>query len=505
MTIQEKYNKHINGEISKEKFLYESRRDPGLSQYITNSTSYDDAVKILKNRGIITEARKKATSLTLDQSNPYEYKKGLDYELELCERATPNLLPEDYAKAQKKVLSNLAKDPNFYTKTLAGIKPDGDLASDSELGDKSKRSDVYYALKKDNIVDKKNGVKEVSKLEKSNVKDTLGNKEKAKKKVPKGVEVMTVIPKKHKGVKVMDIPGKEKIIKTKLKESKKTDLLSLLKEIESTPMEPEDEYTYDNTMGGEDDAQSGFNYNDIDNPLDPVRANENIPQTNASFLPFGSVKPGMQATDDSGQIFKVLATGDYNAVKRYDVSKAMSSFLSSDPTGIDGNQLVALIDREGNTVVRIYGTGGVYVDNSTDNDLDQASVAVQEYSNDEDLKNKEKAFIQARMRNDQEKVNSLRESGNLESDIAGKSVPQDREAQAEAKAAILVAITKARLNDRVDLDNEVITRAGFIWVKVNIGNEAITSEQLKALCSDKRFKAINPLSDTEVTLVFDKQ
>ncbi len=482
MAIQEKFNKHINGEISKEKFLYESRRDPNLSQFITNLTSYDDAIKILKNRGIITEAHKKVTSLTLDQSNPYEYKKGLDYELGLCNISTPSLSPQDYQKAQKKVLSNLAKDPNFYTKTLAGMKTDGDLASDSELGGKSKRSDVYYALKKDNIVDKKNGVKEVSKLEKSNVKDTLGNKEKAKKKIPKGVQVMSVIPKKHKGVKVMDLPGKEKIIKTKLKESKKNNLVGLLKEMVTDQL--------DNLEG------QLFN---------KLTTNENIPQTNASFLPFGSVKPGMEATDDAGDKFKVLATGDYNAVKRYDASKTMSSFLSSDPTGIDGNQLVALMDREGNTIVRVYGTGGVYVDNSTDNNLDQASIAVQEYSNDQDLQNKEKAYLQAKIKNDQEKMNSLRESGNLESDIAGKNIPQDREAQAEAKAAILVAITKARLNDRVDLDNEVITRAGFIWVKVNIGNEAITSEQLKALCSDKRFKAINPLSDTEVTLVFDKQ
>ncbi len=479
MTIQELFNKHIAGEVSKEKFLYEARRDNKLAQFITNMTSYNDAVNILKNRGIITEARKKVTALTLDQSNPYELRKGLDYELDLCYKASPaKPLPEDaILKAQDKVLKNLAKDPSYYTKTLAGMKPDGDLASDSELGDKSKRNDVYYALKKDNFVDKKNGVKEVSKLEKSNVKDTLGQKEKAKKKVPKGVQVMTVVPKKAKGVKVMALPGKEKIIKTKLKESKKTNLIGLLREMT--------------------DMLDQEVFNDLN------VTNENIPQTNASFLPFGSVKPGMIAVDDSGEKFKVLASGDYNAVKRYDASKTMSSFLSSDPTGIDGNQLVALIDKEGNTIVRVYGTGGVYVDNTTDNDLDQASVAVQEYSAEDDYNNKEKAALQARIKMDQEKMNRLRENSNLESGIAGKEVPEDLEAKAEAQAAILVAITKAGLNNMVDLDNEVIARKGLIWVKVNIGNKAITAEQLKALSSDKRFKGLNPLSDTELTLVFD--
>lgn len=450
MTIQEKYNKHINGEISKEKFLYESRRDTSLSQFITNMTSYDDAVKILKNRGIITEAKKKAEALTLDESNPYELRKGLDYELDLCYKASPaKPLPEDTTlKAQDKVLKNLAKDPNFYTKTLAGIKPDGDLASDSELGEKSKRADVYYSLGKDNFIDKKNGVKEVSKLDKSNVKDTLGNKERAKNKNAKGVKLMTIVPKKSKGVKVMDMPGKEK--KIKLKES----------------------------------IQS-----------------ENIPSTNSSFLPFASVKPGMNAKDDSGETFKVIATGNYNALKRYDGSKAMSKFLSSDPTGIDGNQLVALIDKEGNTFVRIYGTGGVYVHGNTP--TSEASVVVKPDSAEADP-NRLKKYTDKGY--DIKLDPTIKEDmgNNFQPDIANKNVPQDDEALAEAKATILVTITKANLAKKINLDTDIAIRGGYIWLRYSIGHDAISNDQLKALCSDSKFRGINPISDTELTLIFDK-
>lgn len=54
MTTLELYNKHQAGEVSCEKFLYEVRRDNNLP-WITNLTSYNDAIKILKNKGVITE------------------------------------------------------------------------------------------------------------------------------------------------------------------------------------------------------------------------------------------------------------------------------------------------------------------------------------------------------------------------------------------------------------------------------------------------------------------
>lgn len=54
MTTSELYRKHTSGTVSREKFLYEVRRDNNLP-WILNTTSYGDAVKILKNKRIIFE------------------------------------------------------------------------------------------------------------------------------------------------------------------------------------------------------------------------------------------------------------------------------------------------------------------------------------------------------------------------------------------------------------------------------------------------------------------
>jgi hypothetical protein len=54
MTAAKLYQKLKAGEISKNTFLYEVRRDSNLP-WITNVTSYGDAIKILKNKGIISE------------------------------------------------------------------------------------------------------------------------------------------------------------------------------------------------------------------------------------------------------------------------------------------------------------------------------------------------------------------------------------------------------------------------------------------------------------------
>ena len=55
MTTAILFKKHRAGEISREKFLYEVRRDQ-LLPFITNMTSYEDSIKMLKNRGIVREA-----------------------------------------------------------------------------------------------------------------------------------------------------------------------------------------------------------------------------------------------------------------------------------------------------------------------------------------------------------------------------------------------------------------------------------------------------------------
>jgi hypothetical protein len=219
MTTIDLYHKHKAGEVSREKFLYEVRRDNNLP-FITNLTSYNDAVKILKNRGIINEgptkeakadeavkaevkpkksSDKKPSILHIDQANPYEYRHGLQHEL--CE--LDDYSDEALEKAKDKVLKNLAKDANYYSNLLNQKQSPFEFKK-SETDAKGMQAKADGHLKK-----------ELKKDEKSNVQDTLGKKEAGKKK-PKGTKEMTQTPKKVKGVKVMDMPGKEKVIKESL-------------------------------------------------------------------------------------------------------------------------------------------------------------------------------------------------------------------------------------------------------------------------------------------------
>lgn len=138
MTTQELYNKVLAEEVTQQKFLYEVRRDINLP-FITPSNNFADTVKILKNKGIISE-KKLATgkqeveiyAKTIDMVNPYEYARGMNYELGVVVDAIGNrvadnagdsmhvedLTKEDILKAQKKVLKNLTKNPQYYQQKL---------------------------------------------------------------------------------------------------------------------------------------------------------------------------------------------------------------------------------------------------------------------------------------------------------------------------------------------------------------------------------------------------
>jgi hypothetical protein len=114
MTTQDLYTKVSIGEITEQKFLYEVRRDINLP-FITRSNNFTDTVKILKNKGMISEKQTKLStgkqdveiiSKTIDMVNPYEYAKGMDIELGVANEAFGNadITEEDVKKAQKKVL-----------------------------------------------------------------------------------------------------------------------------------------------------------------------------------------------------------------------------------------------------------------------------------------------------------------------------------------------------------------------------------------------------------------
>jgi len=140
-TLQEKYNAIQEGKFSKDHFLAEARMQQ--PQLVTRFNGYDDAVQILKNKGMIKEAvveeakQPKATKKGLadyrykptNEMDKYPYEqilRGLRVELEgLGVQGTPTA--EQYAKALATVSKNLAKDSIFYTNQVAGVNPKVDL------------------------------------------------------------------------------------------------------------------------------------------------------------------------------------------------------------------------------------------------------------------------------------------------------------------------------------------------------------------------------------------
>jgi hypothetical protein len=73
-TLQEKYNGIQEGKFSKEHFLAEARMQQ--PQLITRFNGYDDAVQILKNRGMIQEARVDETTIKMIPGRVYASKNG---------------------------------------------------------------------------------------------------------------------------------------------------------------------------------------------------------------------------------------------------------------------------------------------------------------------------------------------------------------------------------------------------------------------------------------------
>jgi hypothetical protein len=208
-TLQEKYNAIQQGNFSKDQFLVEARMQQ--PQLVTRFNGYDDAVQILKNRGMIKEntsfseysndaladmiinlsrfegnedviARVKAelerrkqnlneARLTKNNLTDYRYKptnemdkypyeqilRGIRVELEvLGVSGTPT--PEQYTKALTKVSKNLAKDSIYYTNQLAGNSSKVDL------------HDKMVAVTAKNTVDTFNGMKKVKDLKEDHTK-----------------------------------------------------------------------------------------------------------------------------------------------------------------------------------------------------------------------------------------------------------------------------------------------------------------------------------------------
>jgi hypothetical protein len=146
-SIFDQYKALNEGTLGQAQFLRNVKM--ALPKFISNTTSFNDAVKILKNKGIITEAKSSSMEYGMpnDWCNPQEYDLGMRYELG---KGTEEL------KADKIVCKNLKDNAAYYSQLhLSGYNEDV-IETDNE-----KRTDLSIEVKGDNFVDTANGVKKV--------------------------------------------------------------------------------------------------------------------------------------------------------------------------------------------------------------------------------------------------------------------------------------------------------------------------------------------------------
>lgn len=210
--IQAQYQDLLEGKMTKANFMRNVRM--GFPQYVSNTTSYEDSVNILKGKRILSEAKKPIgvyghnpnaeaeVSRGIDHLNYYQVYHGIQYEL----AKMPEITDETYIAARKKVVDNILKDPDAYKELqLANFKAVKEMDEDLEMKE----------VKKGNLVDKPNEMKVVKKDAGANTQATLEKKEKKKAKNGKGLQHMTQAPKKVAGVQAFETPGKEKVLALK--------------------------------------------------------------------------------------------------------------------------------------------------------------------------------------------------------------------------------------------------------------------------------------------------
>lgn len=149
-TLTEKFRAIQEGRFTKAQFLRDARLEqPNL---VSQHNSYDDAVSILRNRGLLFEAEAlpvyhPPVVQVEDMFSIDTVERGIDVELEKMGVQT-SMLPdeEEYEKAKGTTLKNLLKNPNFYIDNLADIKTTG------------KRTDLMVPATRATVKDKDNGM-----------------------------------------------------------------------------------------------------------------------------------------------------------------------------------------------------------------------------------------------------------------------------------------------------------------------------------------------------------
>lgn len=189
-TLQEKYNAVLEGNFSKSQFVRSAKME--VSQFISPFNGFEDTVQILKNKGMLIEAKDETPEY--DKPAPgysiETIERGVDYELEkMGLMSNETVSEEDYAKAKKKAEKNLEKDVNYYLHILSGDsknvdKHDREVEVDQKKlfkgtvdpkgGKAEGNTDTFNAMKKANLNEETK--KQLAKLLKEGAVEDLAKK-----------------------------------------------------------------------------------------------------------------------------------------------------------------------------------------------------------------------------------------------------------------------------------------------------------------------------------------
>ena len=144
-TVTERYQAVLEGTMAKREFVRQMRNE--YPMHITQFNGFNDSVQILKNRGLLFEAKKQNK-----KAKQYDDRPALSYSLDALDRGIRAELQINgiaFIEAEKRAKANLEKDPLHYINLLSGesSKVDKhDKMKETKRGAKDK--DTYNDLKK---------------------------------------------------------------------------------------------------------------------------------------------------------------------------------------------------------------------------------------------------------------------------------------------------------------------------------------------------------------------
>jgi len=146
-TLTEKYRGVLNESFSKNQFVRDARME--CPQLVNQFTGFNDAVAILKQKGMISEEDKMPEYAEFHNLSDEAIRRGVDAELEAMGlMSQDSVSAEDQAKAKEKALKNLKKNPLHYLNLMSGESNKVDKHDQMVEPNEKNKVDTFNGMKK---------------------------------------------------------------------------------------------------------------------------------------------------------------------------------------------------------------------------------------------------------------------------------------------------------------------------------------------------------------------